>query len=82
MRGDEPADTRPNRRDPLAADPRCFACPLAECNDESIRCPVYGPEIAAKNAARNANVSERARVRDYNRDYKRRQRAQAKEGAA
>lgn len=68
----------------LAPDPRCFACPLADCDDEHPACPVGAEERAAVNAKqakdrRRQTPDARAKRRAYLNEYQRRNRARITE---
>jgi hypothetical protein len=58
-----------------AIDPRCATCPLDDCRQNSVRCPVYGARNAARQAATNPEQK-----RAYNREYQRNRRALARAG--
>lgn len=67
-----------------AADPRCFACRLPDCNDGHPACPVGAEERAAANAKqakdpRRQTPEAIAKRRAYLNEYQRRNRARITE---
>lgn len=58
--------------------PRCFTCPLPDCNQESRDCPIRDERLARSRASK-ARVAERNRI--YQRTYQRQRRAAAKEAS-